>query len=169
MLGRFATADAVLAGARFLVARGYRRFDAHTPIPLDGLHAIIPRRTWPIPVAALAGGTAGALAALAIQVHANTDYPINIGGRALLAWPAFSLPALQFGVLGAVLAVVLALLWRAGLPRLSHPLFAVPEFADATGDGFFLWIPADDPLFTPDRARKALQDAGAQLVRQVPV
>lgn len=168
LIARFADADALVRGLDAVRDRGFTRLDAFTPLPLEALHDRMPVSRWPIPLLALAGGIALGLAALAIQVWANLDYPINVGGRPLLAWTAFSLPTLQFAALGAVAGAVLAMLALNGLPRLHHPVFAAPEFASVTGDGFFLLIEHRDPLFTPARAEAALRAAGALWVRPLP-
>ena len=51
------------------------------------------------------------------------DYPINVGGRPLDAWPAFAIGGFELTVLGAVLAVVLGMLWltacRSSITRCS--------------------------------------------------
>lgn len=168
VLGRFADADSLRQGAERLARDGYTRFDAHSPFPVEGLEGLVRVPVWPILLAAALFGIGGVAVALGIQVYANLDYPLNVGGRALLAWTAFSLPALQFGTLGAVAGAFLAFLWLCGLPRLAHPVFGDPRFADASGDGFFLSIDTDDPRFAPDRAADALRRAGAVWVRELP-
>ena len=46
-------------------------------------------------------------------------------------------------------AAVGAMLWRAGLPRLHHPVFDAPDFDLATRNRFFLCLRSDDPVFDP--------------------
>ena len=53
-----------------------------------------------------------------------------------------------------------------GLPQLYHPVFNVARFAEASRDGFFLVIRADDPHY--DDARQALLDLAPLSVDEVP-
>lgn len=168
VLARFADDQALIRGAEALRRDGYTRFDTHSPYPIEELGEVMEVRAWPIAIAAALAGLGGAAAALAVQVYANLDYPLNIGGRAVLAWTAFSLPALQFGTLAAVIGAIAALLVMSGLPRLSHPVFDDDRFRDATDDGFFISVDGGDPRFAPDRAAAALKRAGAVWVRELP-
>ncbi len=168
VIARFEDADALVRGYDAVRGRGFTRIDAYTPFPLDELRDRMPVARWPIPLLALAGGVGLGLVALGLQVWANLDYPLNVGGRPVLSWTAFSLPALQFAALGAVVAAVLGMLLLNGLPRLHHPVFAAPEFGAATGDGWFLLIERGDPLFTQTRATDTLRAAGAVWVAPVP-
>jgi hypothetical protein len=46
------------------------------------------------------------------------------------------------------------------LPRFHHPVFYSERFAQATDDGFFLSIEAEDPLFDPRKASEFLTAIG---------
>jgi hypothetical protein len=77
------------------------------------------------------------------------DYPLNLGGRAHLAWPAFMLVTFEMAVLGAALFLLFGLLIASRLPQLHHPVFDAPDFERVTQDRFFLCIRASDPGFDP--------------------
>ena len=49
------------------------------------------------------------------------------------------------------------MLWRAGMPRLYHPIFNTPDFDLATRNRFFLALRSDDPAFDAQAARALLQ------------
>ncbi len=90
MLAEFDSPEALLTAARDAREHGYRRLDAFTPFPVEGLSAIlrIPRpQIWRV---GLIGGFAGAAIALMFQVYVNYDYPLDIGGRPLYAVSAFA-------------------------------------------------------------------------------
>ena len=117
----------------------------------------------------LGAGLVGAALAYGTQywlsVHA---YPINVGGRPLHAWPAF-LPATTIvAILWAAAAALLGMLALNRLPRLSHPVFAVPGFARASEDRFFLLILAEDPRFDAAAATRFLQAQRPLRVAEVP-
>lgn len=156
VLAAFASSREVLDAARRVRALGYSHVDAFTPYPVDGLAEAIgyrDRRTGGI---TLAGGIAGLAIGLAIQIGANLDYPLRIGGRPLLAPSEFVVIAFATMILGAALAAVIGMLVRDRLPRLNHPLFDAPGFGFDSDDRFFLAIFGDDPAFDRDAVGKAL-------------
>jgi hypothetical protein len=106
----------------------------------------------------LAGGIVGLLAIYGLQYwSAVIEYPMNIGGRPLHSWPAFSIPAFEGTILFASLTAVLGLLALCGLPEPYHPVFNVPGFALASRDKFFLCIEARDKHFDLARTRAFLE------------
>ena len=147
---------------------GYRRMEGHTPFPVDGLAEALGFEVRGLAGIALAGGLLGGVGGLFMQWYMNAwDYPINVGGRPLDAWTAFSVPALELTVLGAVLAVVIGMLWQNGLPRLHHPIFNATAAERISRDRFLLAVEYDDPRFDPDRTRSLLEQAGALEVEEV--
>lgn len=169
LLAEFPNAQALVAATRLARAAGYRRMDAFSPFPVEGLaEALEFRQTW-IPLVVLLGGVGGAVAGYAMQYYISViDYPLNIGGRPLHSWPAFIPVTFETAVLGAAVAAVLGVLALNGLPQPYHPLFNVERFLHVTQDGFFLAIEAADPLFDPARTRDFLLGLGAREVSDVP-
>jgi hypothetical protein len=80
-----------------------------------------------------------------MQVATNLDFPVPIGGRPLIAWPAFMLITFELMVLFAVLFSIGGMLALNRLPRLNHPIFDDPRFSFADGDRFFLVVRDGDP------------------------
>lgn len=137
----------LLEAARAVRERGYRRFEAYTPYPVDGLSEFIRSRD-PIPLMVLGAGVLGAAAGWALQNYiAIVQYPINVGGRPLFSWPAFVPVMFELTVLFAAAAAFFGALWLSGLPLLHHPVFNLERFARASRDRFFLCIEARDPKF----------------------
>src|ERR687884_265348 len=102
-------------------AEGYRRVDAYTPLPAEGLaEAFAYRRTW-VPFIVLIGGVVGAIGGYFLQYYLMAvNYPINVGGRPLNSWPAFIPVTFELAVLAAALAAVFGLLVLSGLPQPFH-------------------------------------------------
>ena len=97
-----------------------------------------------IRAAAVATGVAGGGALLALTAwSAILAYPFNSGGRPLWSWPAFIAAPVEFGALCAAIGGVILFFRRAGLTRLHHPAFDVPEVASASLDGFVLAVGCD--------------------------
>ena len=83
-------------------------------------------------------------------------YRLDIGGRPVNSWPLFIPITFELTILFSAAAGVVSLFWLNDLPKLHHPLFAVPGFERATTDRFFLYVEARDPLFNPASLREHL-------------
>jgi hypothetical protein len=98
-----------------------------------------------IRAATVVAGFAGAAALFALTSwSAVLAYPFDEGGRPLWSWPAFIPAPVEFGALIGGIGGVVTLFRRAGLTRLNHPAFAVPEVERASQDGFVLAIGCDE-------------------------
>ena len=104
---------------------------------------------WIAVVAGIVGATVTYGTEWYVAVH---DYPLNVGGRPVHAWPVFLPAAYIVGVLCAAASALLGMLWLNGLPRLHHPVFHARGFHRASQDRYFLFLMADDPRFEPDAA-----------------
>src|SRR4051812_17742768 len=169
LLAEFKTADELLAAARAARAEGYQRIEAYAPFPVEGLDEAVGMRGNRVALGALLGGIAGGVGTYFMQWYsAVLDYPINVGGRPLHSWPSFIPPTFEITILGAALAAVATMLIANGLPRLHHPLFAVPEFELATRNRFFLCLRAPASGFDAARVAAFLGTLDPLLVREVP-
>jgi hypothetical protein len=169
LLAEYTTPEALVEAARRAYDAGYRRMDAYSPLPVDGLAEAIGFRHNRIALIVLIGGLlGGSLAYFMMWFSAVIHYPINVGGRPLHSWPAFVPITFELTVLGAAFAAVLGMLGLNGLPRPHHPLFSVPEFALASHNRFFLCIEAVDPKFDRAETRRFLEGLGSKVVLEVP-
>lgn len=168
IVAEFASPEALLAAARSAARAGYSRLEAFSPFPVEGLNAVLGLRERRVPRLGLIGGILGAVVGFGVQVYVNHDYPINVGGRPLYAWPAFLMVGLWITILGAALSAGLGMLALNGLPRLHHPVFAAPHFHLVSRDRFFLCIEADDPQFSKDETQHFLRRLGPLSVDLVP-
>ncbi|AHL75308.1 membrane protein [Stutzerimonas stutzeri] len=147
MLADFAHPEAMLEAARAARAAGYRRIEAYSPFPVEGIEEVLEhssnRPYWFGVVGALVGIAIG----LGMQIYANLSYPLEIGGRPLIALQSFSIVTFLLMISFATLFAVFGLLWLCRLPLLWHPLHEASAFDRATDDRFLLCIRADDPLY----------------------
>ena len=104
---------------------------------------------------------------IALQLFVNINYPIDVGGRPIFAWPAFFVVDFEIMVLCSVLFAVVGMLVINRLPKLYHPLFGTPRFGLASEDRFFLFIDAADPKFDCNSTRSFLGSLGAVNVEPV--
>src|SRR5437879_1019094 len=168
VLAEFTTPDELLAATRRAYEAGYRRMDAYTPFPIEGLAAALGFQRTRLPLIVLLGGIVGGLGGYLMQYWiAAIDYPLSRGGLPFNCWPAFIPVTFELTILVAALAAVLGLLVLNGLPMPYHPLFNVPRFELATRNGFFLCIEARDPQFDRDATRRFLASVKAREVYDV--
>ena len=168
LLAEFETPEALVEAARR--ARAKATPGSRPPFPVEGLaEAIGFHGERALPWIALAGGIVGGGGGYLLQWYMNAvNYPLNIGGRPLDAWPAFAVPAYELAILGAFLAAFLGLLALNRLPRLHHPIFNAARFRRVTVDRFFLAVPSAEPRFDLEATRALLERLGALAVEEVP-
>lgn len=169
LLAEFDQADAVLAAARQAYAAGYRRMNAYTPFPLEGLSEALGQKPTRLPWLVLLGGILGGSAAYFMLYYASViSYPLNVGGRPLHSWPSFIPITFEMTVLGAAFAGFFGMLALNGLPHPNHPLFDVPAFSLASRDRFFLCIQVGDPLFQLEQTRHFLEGLAVHVHEVLP-
>ena len=160
-MAEFSNVDKILAAAEQAYADGYRKLDAYTPYPVDGLAEKIGRKKSLIPVLVLIAGLLGGLGGYFMQWYALViDYPINVGGRPLHSWPTYIPIVFELTILSAALMAVISMLALNRLPEPWHPTFSVPGFDRASTDRFFLCIEATDPHFDLELTRRFLETLG---------
>ena len=168
MMVSFDNPNALIEAAGAARKAGYRRIDAYSPYPVEGLSEALELRTTRLPLVVLAGGLLGAAGAYFMQYYASViDYPLNVGGRPLHSWPAFIPITFELTILVAAVFAVLGMLALNGLPEPYHPVFNVPEFELASRSHFFLTIESDDPQFDLDETRQFLESLGGESVSEI--
>lgn len=168
LMAEFDSPDALLAAAERAYQKGYRKMDAYSPFPIEGLDRAIGFSKTQLPKLVFAGGFFGALGGYGLQYFASViDYPINIGGRPFHSWPSFIPVTFECAVLAAALFAVLGMFALNGLPQPYHPVFNVERFQMASKDRFFLCIERRDPLYDRDKTARDLTDWHAKDVSEV--
>jgi len=169
LLGTYREPEPLVAAAVALKRRGFSQLDAFTPFPVPDLDEALAADDGHLPLVVLAGGIIGAIAAyLLILYSVELDYPINVGGRPLDAWPAYVVIAFEAGILGAALAGFVGMLAGNRLPTYYHPVFNVRDFTFARGDRFYLLVRRQDALFDDAVIREQLAASGALAIEEVP-
>jgi hypothetical protein len=168
LMAEFENPNDLVAAARQAHEEGYRKMDAYTPFPVEGLAEALGFRHTRVPLIVLIGGLVGCAAGYFMQYYLSAiDYPLNVGGRPLNSWPSFIPVTFEMTILVAALAAVLGMLALNGLPMPHHPVFNVPRFALATRDRFFLCIEATDPKFDREATRYFLERLVPRVVSEV--
>lgn len=170
MLAEFETPDALLEAARKTQAAGYKRLDAFTPMPVEGLAEAVGFHHTSLPLVVLIGGILGGTAGFFMCWYANViSFPLNIGGKPLNSWPMWIPITFELTILGAALFCVFGMLAMDGLPAPYHPVFNVARFALASRDRFFLLVKARDRRFDPVKTKEFLQSLQPREVSDVEV
>ena len=169
LLAKFSNPEALVVAARRTTQAGYRQFDAYSPFPVEELADAMRLKPSILPYAVLGGGITGGLLGFLMQVFATAiDYPLNIGGRPLISWPAYIPITFEMVILLAAFGGVIGLFVVARFPQPYHPVFNVEDFQKhGSRDGFYLGIEARDPKFDLENTRKFLEDQGAILVSEI--
>jgi len=168
LLAEFENTELLLEAAHQTHQSGYRRIDAFTPFPVEGLAEAIGFRSTRVPLIVLIGGLIGCLGGFFLQVYPNVfGYPLNIGGKPYYSWPSFIPITFELTILCAALSAVLGMLALNGLPTPYHPVFNVSRFQLASRNRFFLCIKARDPLFDLEKTKKFLKDLKAHEVFEI--
>ncbi len=168
-LAEFDSVGALLAAVEKVRDAGFVKFDAFAPFPIHGLDESMGIRTSRLPLVVLAGGIAGAAAALFMQWWMNAfDYRYIISGKPFFGLPVAIPITFELTILLAAIGGFVGLIVANRLPELYHPVFESARFrARATTDGFFIAVQADDPRFDPAGTRSLLEGAGARQVEEL--
>lgn len=169
VMAEFEDPEELVRSAQMAHDAGYRKMDAYSPFPIEGLaDAIGMQRSW-IPWIVLIFGFVGGITGYLFQVAAmGIWYPLNIGGRPYNSLLSFVPVTFELTILFASLAAIVSLIVLNRLPQPYHPVFNVERFNRVTTDRFFLVIEAADPHFERQQTRAFLSEVGAQRVIDVP-
>ena len=158
LAAEFDSDHAVLEAATQVHAAGYRRTDAFSPHPVDGLPEALGFTRTAMPYIVGIGGLIGAVGGYFMLWFANViNYRWNIGGRPANSWPAWIPITFELGVLFAALSAVIGMLALNKLPMPYHPMFNLPSFNFASQDKFFILIESTDPQFDLAKTRAFLE------------
>ena len=151
LVAEFSEPEPMLEAAKALREEGWR-VELHTPFPVKGMKEALAFHDRTVPHAFVIGGVLGAVGGFLIQAYANWAFPLDVGGRPLIAMPAFMLIIFELMVLCSVLTGLATMFVRNGLPRLHHPLFDAERFHLASDSRFFVSVLLDGPSESDGRA-----------------
>ncbi|MBL7686333.1 MAG: DUF3341 domain-containing protein [Deltaproteobacteria bacterium] len=137
-------------------------FDAFTPFPVHGLeHSMGLKRSW-IPWGTLFFGLSGCALLYLFQVWTSAiNYPINIGGKPLISWPAFIPVTFEGMVLIGGIMTVMMLLAVCRIPNITKPALDL-RFTD---DHFGLLVEKMDPNYNEEALQQIFRDCHAKEVK----
>lgn len=122
----FDSAEALEQGRRAAVEIGGRVERVRSPIPLHEAE-VSPVRRW-----VLVGGLTGFASGWALTVGTALAWPLRVGGKPIVSWPAFFVIVFELTILFAALAGLAGFLRATRLPR-----GAAPDYRAETGVDLF--------------------------------
>jgi hypothetical protein len=168
LVAEFIAPEPLLAAAQHAREAGYRRMDAYTPFPVEGLAETLGMRFTGVPLLTLLAGTLGGSGAYFMQWYSATiHYPLNVGGRPLHSWPAFVPVTFELTVLCASLTAAFGMLFLNGLPRPHHPIFNTPHYEERNASRFYLCVEARDAKFREEEVRRFLEEQKPEYIWEV--
>ncbi len=168
LMAEFRSAEELLEATRLTSEAGYRRIDAYSPFPIEGLAEAIGFHRTKLPIIVFCGGLIGCCGGFFLQWWPNViGYPLDIGGKPWDSWPAFIPITFELTILCAALSATFGMLALNGLPSPYHPVFNVERFSQVTKDRFFLVIESADPKFDVQGTRRFLTELNAREVLEV--
>ncbi|MGH9536474.1 MAG: DUF3341 domain-containing protein [Terriglobales bacterium] len=169
LMAEFDSVNALMDAANRTREAGYKRIDAYSPFPVEGLAEAIGFHHDEVPLVVLIGALLGGLGGYLLQYWISVvSYPINVGGKPYHSWPAFIVVTFEMTILFGGIFAVFGMLALNGLPMPYHPVFNVPRFAFATNDRFFLIVFSSDPKYNPTQVRSLLESLGPRSIAEVP-
>jgi hypothetical protein len=168
LIAEFDDPNSLVVATRRARQQGFVQMDAYSPFPIEELHEALGTHHTRLPLIVLIGGLVGCLGGFLLQYWVSAvAYPLNVGGKPYLSWPAFIPVTFECTILASALSAVLGMLALNGLPQPYHPVFNVPRFALASRNRFFLCIEARDPQFHVEDTRRFLETLGPREVTTV--
>jgi hypothetical protein len=165
LVAEFPNPEPMLAATKTLRDEGWQ-VELYTPFPVKGMKEALGFAGRTVPHAFVIGGILGAVGGFLMQVYPNVVYPLDIGGRPMVAVPAFMMITFELLVLCSVLIGIGTMFARNRLPRLHYPLFDAKRFHLASDNRFFVSLALVDGA-DEEEARAALDRQGPASVEKV--
>ncbi len=163
VLAEFSSPADVYHAAEKVRDAGFKKWDVHSAFPIHGIERAMGLKDSNLGWIAIACAFAGAFGGFGLQywVH-KYAYPLLIGGKPLVAYPAYVPVTFEPGILFTAFGCLLGMLTLNGLPRLYHALFKSQNFKKFSDNGFFISIEAKDPKFDAAQTGTFLQSLGGR-------
>jgi len=128
LLASYDYLDSTVDAIEGLRRAGFKAITAYAPYPEHHIEAALGYGQSPVRVFTLVGGLTGAATGLAFTTWTNMDWPLVVGGKPIVAIPAFVPIVFEMTVLFGALSTVVGLFILSRLPAIKPPVIYDPEF-----------------------------------------
>ncbi len=159
IVAEYESEDALANAIEHTRRAGYRELDALLPFGSERIVRLLEVKRPPTWTVALLGAALFGLSALfALDWMRAVDYPLDVGGRPLHAWPAYVPITLELSFLGGALAATAAFAVLCRFPATSNALLTLDAVARASRDRYFLVIDRAERRFDPAAIERDLAE-----------
>jgi hypothetical protein len=159
VLASFEHIDAACDTIRSLRAKGHKHLTVYYSHPNHELEEACGHHTSPVRLFTLVGGLTGTTAAFAMQIWMNRDWPLLVGGRPIVAIPAFVVIGFELTVLIGALSTLFGVFLLSVLMRNKGVIYDGRYSDDRIG----VFVPAAGAEAAG--LERMLRDAGAVEVK----
>lgn len=163
LLASYDYLDSTVDAIEALRKAGFKSLTVYAPYPEHHIEAALGYGQSPVRVFTLVGGLTGAATGLAFTTWTNMDWPLVVGGKPVVAIPAFVPIMFELAVLFGALATVVGLFILGRLPAIKPPVIYDPEFS-AGRYGIYVEAPPE----RADEARRILEAQEPVELREGP-
>ena len=164
VVGYYFSTPEIVDAARKTNQRGFQKFDTFTPFAVHGMDEAMGIKRTKLPYISLLAAFIGICTAAGLEIWTHLySWPMNVGGKPLIALPAyipifFELTVLFCGVTTAIVMFTLFL----KLPNYKKPIF----HPDITNDRFALAIEVNSAVEV-EPVKRFLKEIQAQDIHEV--
>lgn len=160
VLGVFAHLDAACDAIRALRSQGYE-VTVYSPTPRHEIEEAMETKESPVRIFTLTGAFTGTAAGTALATWTSIDWPLIVGGKEIVALPAFSVIMFELTILLGALSTVAGLFLLGRIPHIGPPEAPMYHPSFTSGNfGVFAHAPRD----RYDQVQAILSEAGSEEV-----
>lgn len=129
LLASYEYLDSTVDAIEGLRKSGFKAVQAYAPYPDHHIEAALGYGQSPVRVFTLVGGLTGTATGFAFASWASVDWPLVVGGKPVVAIPAYVIIAFELTILFGALATIIGLFINSKLPDLKPSVTYDPEFS----------------------------------------
>lgn len=164
LLALFEKPDDLIQSIAIVRDANYQKIDAYTPFPVHGLEKALGLKRSKIPYATLLFALVGCALGFFFQAWASAvSWPVNIGGKPYVSWPAFIPITFEAMVLLGGVLTFFTLMAVLKLPQLFTPIL----HERLSSDRFGLFVCKTDPHFDGSKLNQIFKECHAVEVKEI--
>ncbi len=164
VVGYYFSPEDIIEATRKVRERGFAKFDAFTPFPVHGIDEALGIKRSFLPYISFVAAVGGLMTAAGLEIWTHLySWPINVGGKPLMALPAYIPIMFELTVLFCGLATAASMfLLFLRLPNFRKPIF----HPDITNDRFAIAVEVEN-ADEAESVKKFLKEIHSQDIHSV--